>query len=269
MRCATFKIPVWCLMFLLGTTTLFAQDTIPKVRHSYVKRFEIGLSVSPNYADVILRNKDGSSEADWMIETRSESETAKLGMSAGLHFGCLVAPRVGIETGVLYTNNGYHTKKLELVNGNIVDPRYGFVYGTGNGNSATKEIRFIHNFHYVGIPIEANIRFGGHVWTIIPSLGFVTEFLVKSTVTKVRFSEDGTQTRSIEESDLDFKRVNISPTASLGIEYCFRHNMCFRAEPSFRIGTLPIIDAPVTGYLYNVGLQFSYYFRFIDYSSGK
>ncbi len=41
----------------------------------------------------------------------------------------------------------------------------------------------------------------------------------------------------------------------------YKKNMNIRIEPTFRIGVLSIINAPIKGYLYNAGLKnISYYF---------
>ncbi len=255
-------LPIFCLAILLVAGEIFAQEKEPeKKKKGWHRPLEIGLSVSPDYADLLLRNNDGSATADWIIDGRNERETAKLGMSAGLHIGYRITQPVGIEIGVLYSNKGYQTKKRELTFGEMVDPRYGFVYSTGSG-SAPESVRFIYNYHYVGIPLEVNLRIGGHDWTIIPSVGIVTEFLVKPTNTAVLFMSDGSTERNTEESGTDFKFVNLSPTVSLGVEYAFLPSMSVRAEPTFRFGVLQITDTPVTGHLYSAGLQISYYCKF-------
>jgi hypothetical protein len=43
-----------------------------------------------------------------------------------------------------------------------------------------------------------------------------------------------------------FNQVNISPTASMGLDYKITSRINARFEPTFRYGILQIIDAPVT-----------------------
>jgi hypothetical protein len=48
---------------------------------------------------------------------------------------------------------------------------------------------------------------------------------------------------------------------SAGAEYKIKNKMYVRIEPTFRYGVLKIIDAPVTAYLWNAGLNMGFYYR--------
>jgi len=250
------------IVFLVLTVQTFAQSPTSSDSKGELKRIEIGVNISPDFANRILRNNNGSETADIVINSRNKSETGKLGMTAGVSFGYRFTKSISIETGASYSNKGYQTKKDELTFGQMIDPRYGFtIDSTSNGSVTPTHARFIYNHHYIGIPLKVNFSVGGNKWKFVSSIGVVTEFLVKSTNTSVLFMTDGSRKRNTEELNDDYKFINLSPTVSVGVEYVLNPNMSLRVEPTFRFGVLQIIDTPVTGYLYNAGLQFGYYFK--------
>lgn len=250
------------LALLFLTVQALAQSPQSPDVNIDLKRIEIGVNVSPNCTDLILRNNGGSTTSDRVIDRRNKRETPKLGMTAGVSFGYRFTKAISIETGVLYSNKGYQTKKDELSFGQMIDPRYGFTtYSTTNGGATLTHIRFVYSYHYIGIPIKANFSVGGNKWKFVSSIGVVTEFLTKSTNTAVFYRSDGSKERNTEVLNDDYKLINLSPTVSAGVEYVLNPNMSLRAEPIFRFGVLQIIDTPVTGYLYSAGLQVGYYFK--------
>ncbi|MFM1875610.1 MAG: outer membrane protein beta-barrel domain [Bacteroidota bacterium] len=249
------------VVLLVFTGQTFAQSPASSDSKGELKRIEIGVNISPDYADRILRKNGESTTADWIIDGRNERETAKLGMTAGISFGYRFTKSIGIETGISYSNKGYQTKKDELTFGQMIDPRYGFTYSTSNGGATPTHVRFIYNHHYIGIPVKVNFWVGGDKWKFVSSIGVVTEFLVKSTNTAVLFMSDDSKERNTQESNDDYKLINLSPTVSAGVEYALNPTMSLRVEPTFRFGVLQIIDTPVTAYLYSTGLQFGYYFK--------
>ena len=247
---------------MLLTVQAFAQSPQSSDGNGDLKRIEIGVNISPDFTSRILRNNNGSATADWIINGRNEREIPKLGMSAGLSFGYRFTKTVGIETGILYSNKGYQTKKDELTFWQMIDPRYGFIYSNTNGGGATfTHVRFIYSYHYVGIPVKVNFSVGGNKWKFVSSIGIITEFLTKSTNTAVLYMNDKRKERNTETLNDNYKIINLSPTASIGVEYILNPCMSLRAEPTFRFGVLQIIDTPVTGYLYSAGLQVGYYFK--------
>lgn len=239
---------------------VWGQSTEPSSAPKKPKRIEIGVVVSPDLTYRILCNRNGDAVSNYIEDDRNAKETPKPGVTAGFTFGYRFTQAVGIETGIMYSDKGYQAKKRGLTYGDMIDPRYGFVYSTSGTNSPTK-VRFVYDFHYVGIPVKANFRFGGHQWKGIATIGAIAEFLTASTNTAALFYENGPADRSTEMASDDFKVFNLSATVSAGVEYTINESMSVRVEPTFRFGALPIIDAPITSYLYSAGLQIGYYYR--------
>jgi hypothetical protein len=92
----------------------------------------------------------------------------------------------------------------------------------------------------------------------ISSMGLTTNIFLNYEQTNVSVYSD--RTEKVQSSqDYDFKRFNLSPTISAGIDYNINEKMSLRLETIFRYGVLKIIDAPVTAHLYKGGLNMSYF----------
>ncbi len=72
------------IILLLTSFEGFGQNDSQSGDKKNFDRIELGINISPDFTDLILRNNDGSWTADWIIDQRNERETPKLGLSAGL-----------------------------------------------------------------------------------------------------------------------------------------------------------------------------------------
>ncbi len=237
------------LTIILLTLTAFSsygQDKTKETSSSDFKRVQIGVNISPDICFRTLKNNDGSSTGDLVVKLNNENETIKVGYTAGLNVCFNIKKFIGLETGIQYSNKGYQTKFNDLIFGQP-DP------------SAPNKAKFIYNFHYIDIPVKANFTIGKKKVRFFTSVGVTPNIFIKETSTSVLVYSDRTD-RKTSPTNYDFKKVNISPTISVGIDWKINSRMNLRVEPTFRYGVLNIIDAPVTDYLYSGGLNISYYF---------
>ena len=210
------------------------------------KRVQIGIIVSPDICFRTLKNNDGSPISDLTLTYRNNRETIKIGYTAGLNACFNFKNIIGLETGVQYSNKGYQTKIEDITFGQP-DP------------SLPDKFKYIYDYHYIDIPVKANFTIGKKKVRFFTSIGVTTNILIKYTETCILVYSDHTN-RETNSTSFNYNKVNISPTISVGIDYKINNRMNLRVEPTFRFGVLKIIDAPVTGYLYNGGFNISYYF---------
>ncbi|MBL0098010.1 MAG: outer membrane beta-barrel protein [Bacteroidetes bacterium] len=90
----------------------FSQDTLTLQETSEFKRLAIGVNISPDYCYRTLKNNNGNSTSDMIIDLREESEGPKLGYTAGLNAGYNFSKKWGVEMGIQYSNKGYEFKNL-------------------------------------------------------------------------------------------------------------------------------------------------------------
>jgi len=245
------KLTMFSFVILFGNS-LFAQETptIPDFR-----KIQTGITISPDYCFRTLKNNDGSASSNTVISLRNSTEIPKLGYTAGLHFIYNFTKRTGIEIGVQYSNKGYQSRLSGLTFGSMIDPRRGSTPGAG----ATKA-KIIYNDYYLDIPLKVNFTLGEKKIRFVASAGITTNIFIKETETIVFEYKDGSHTREKLASFYNYNQVDLSPTVSAGIDCQLNSRNHLKIEPVFRYGVLKIINTPVTGYLWNAGLNIGYYF---------
>lgn len=224
-----------------------SQDDL--LKKTNFNRFQLGLNFSSDVCYRILEDTDGADINSYIIEFRNENETIKFGYTTGLNLCVNITGHVGIETGIQYSNKGYKTKSLDLT------------FPQSDPGWPTSSKRRI-NHHQIDIPLKINLTIGKKDLHFISSIGIVSNLSFKETITSISTYIDGHTEKATTESDHDYKKYNISPMISAGIDYRINSNMNLKIEPTFRYGALQLIDAPITIYLWNAGLNISFYVGF-------
>lgn len=238
---------LYLLTFTLMTFVGFAQRTPNEVQAGTFKRFEIGISASPEICYRTLLNNDGSQNSTSIINYRNENETVKMGYTGGLHLGYNFNERFGFQTGIQYANRGFSTKKIDIA-GSLMDP------------VIPESLKYNYNYHYLEIPAKVNFSFGENQIRLTTSAGLSSAFLIKQSRTFIGYYKD-TTTRQVFISNDAYNRFNLFATISAGLEMRFNPIMSIKVEPTFRYGLLKITDTPVSGHWYSGGVNVSYLVR--------
>jgi hypothetical protein len=219
---------------------------------------QIGVNFSPDYCFRTLKNNDGSSSNDLILKSRNETEKSKFGYTTGLNVIFNFKKNIGIEAGIQFSNKGYQTKIQDLTFGSAIDPRRGFAYNASG--AAPIRAKFIYNDYYIDIPLKANFIFGKKKIRFITSAGLTTNIFIKETVTSVLEYDNGTNDKKTHSTTYDYNKINLSPIVSVGIDWKLNVRSNLRIEPTLRYGVLKIMNEPLTDYLWNAGLNISYFF---------
>lgn len=239
--------------------TSIAQDTLKTKGSTAFKRMMFGVNSSPDYCFRTLNNNGGNAMASTVFDLRNKSEEYKIGYTAGLNACYNFSKRFGIELGVQYSNKGYTYHMSDLSFGDLIGSGTGIVYSTTTGQVPV-EAKYRYNFIYLDVPARAIFHLGAKKIRFVASVGVTTNILLKATLTSVSEYEDGNTKRETYDQEYDFKSLNISPTISAGLDYSINNKLNLRAEPTFRYGLLAIIDAPITAYLWNAGMNITCYY---------
>ncbi|TAD92816.1 MAG: PorT family protein [Bacteroidetes bacterium] len=234
------------ILSILTAFSSYGQGNTKETKTVDFKSIQIGINFSPNVSYRTLKNNDGRSSSNFVVDQMNKTETAKFGYNAGLNVCFNLQKFIGLETGIQYSNQGYQTKKQTLT---FEQPN----------PSSPKQAKFIYDFHYIDIPVKVNFTFGEQKIRLFTSLGVTTNIFIKQTQTSFLYYGDRSNTEN-SETNFNYNRINISPAISAGIDYKINSSMNLRVEPTFRYGVLKTIDTPVTAYLYSGGLNISYYF---------
>ncbi len=234
------------LISILVFMSCFSMHAQKNNSQAKLKQIFIGFNFSPGYDCRTLKNNGDGSFADEVIKIRNKGETGKSGYSTGLNFCLAITKLFSFKTGIQYSNKGYQTKKHGLV---YEQPEPG----------APISAKFVYNYHYIDIPMKVNVMVGKGKTRFISSAGFATNFLLNSNQKNVFEYSNGKTEIKRQSMSQEFKKVNISPTISLGAECKLKDKMYVRIEPTFSYGILKNIDTPITEHLWNAGLNFGLY----------
>jgi Outer membrane protein beta-barrel domain len=230
---------------LLSSLALQAQKTKSSKEP---QRIFIGVNFSHDYDYRKLKNNNGSPSTGIVLNSRNDREVGKFGYTTGLNVCIHFTKLMGFETGIQYSNKGYQTKRHDLI------------FPSPDPTLPTKA-KFIYNYYYIDIPLKVNFTFGKGKLQFFSSTGFTTNIFIKETQTSVFEYADGRTEKEREETNFDYKKIDISPMISVGFTYKINEKMHLRVEPTFRYGILKTIDAPVTQYLWNAGVNMAFYYR--------
>jgi hypothetical protein len=238
------------ILLLIFPLTAICQN----VDNPKMKTFSLGLILSPDYC---YRNIETDASYKWVKDLRDSREIPKFGYSAGLSAALLISKKISFEVGVLFSDKGYKTEKLDLVYSTSVDPRYGF---KSTGGLPIKA-RVNYHFHYIDIPLKVDyfILTGG--LKIYCTVGISSNLFLSQTNTITMEFNDGRTETNTSRGDSGFNRINLMAMGGLGIKYNFQNKFYIKMEPIFKYSMPSIIDTVIKGYLYSAGLNIGIYYQ--------
>jgi hypothetical protein len=248
------------LLAIIITVNAYSQNNKKRVQNTDFQKMQIGVIFSPDFCFRTLKNDDESSISEFIVNSRNVSETAKLGYTTGLNFIYNIREKLGIELGIQYSNKGFQTKMQDLTFNPTIDPRRGSMTYTSGSGSTPSRIGQIYNDLYIDIPLKFNFAFGNKKLRLIASTGVTTNIFIKETTTNKFEYADGSIEKTTMTSSFDYNKVNVSPFIGAGVDWELNRKNHLKIEPTFRYGIIKMIDAPVTDYLWNAGLNIGYYF---------
>ena len=235
------------LLIVLGPFTLFSNsgDSIAS------KKLSIGFTFSPDYC---YRKITPDAASFWIASHRDSIEIPKFGFTTGFNLAYKFNKRWSIETGFLFSDKGEKTIKQSLS---------GFVVVNPNDPSLPSHYVFVHHYCYLDIPVKANLYLLTKRTKIYLTAGATCNvFLTKGSQTISEFS-DGHSSSSTNYNNIDgYSRFNFAYFAGLGFSYDFTDKFYLKLEPTYRRSINSIIDTPIKGYLYSMGLNTGVYYIF-------
>lgn len=244
---------------IIFSVAAFGQDALKSKTPTEIKQLLFGINISPDYCNRTLKNNNGSHSSSMIIDLLKKIQESKIGYSAGLNICYNISKKLGVELGIQYSNKGFAFKKSDLIFSDMIDPRFGYVYSMW-GSAEPAKAKFIYNHIYLDVPVRAIFSLGEKRIHFVTSIGFTTNLFIKATQTSVFEFENGNTKRETHEQQYNFKSFDISPTISVGLDYTISNKINLQAEPTLRYGVLKIIEAPITGYLWNIGLNITCYY---------
>lgn len=215
-----------------------------------MKNISIGLTFSPDYC---YRTLHPDASVKWIADNRNTLEIPKFGYTTGLNIAKSINKKITLETGLLYSDKGERTKK------------YSEVWLTSSGQpdpALPTAMTFIYHYIYLDIPIKANYYFLTQKAKFYLTAGISPNvFLSQKTTSILEYSDGHNTKKNSSGNSSGFSRINLTVIAGLGFSYDFTNKLYFKIEPTYRRSITSIIDAPIKGYLYSVGLNTGIYYN--------
>lgn len=221
---------------------LFCQDTL----NSADKKFFMGFTFSPDYC---YRTLDADASSQGIGEIRDGMEIPKFGFTSGLILSSDFYKRFTFETGLLFSNKGEKTNRID------------FIYSTPD-QAAPVRGSFTYNYYYLDIPLNVNyyiFRSPKHGFFLSSAL--VTNiFLTQSIVTHLEYS-DGHKEKSSSPTREGLSAISLSYNGGFGYHYWVSEKSSLKIRPIYRRSITSIISAPVKGYLNSIGLDMGFFLK--------
>lgn len=246
------KILLLCFTLMLTNVLYAAENTEVE---SY-KRLYIGASFTMNVAYRHLAAQ--SSLAQTTLDMRNKYEKPQWGFQAGPRLGVRATRWLSIETGVDYWRHRYSFRRDGLQFGSQWN---GSIYydSTSQGYS----VKSIEDYHYLNVPVALNFSLGKRKLKGIISTGVNLSFLItKKTTYRLILNNDVLESNTVTDNG-PYASFNVSPFLGVGVEWHLGKVLFLRLMPVAQMQAMKNVDAPLTEYLWSVGMNASLYFGFV------
>lgn len=221
-----------------------------------LNKWSVGFGFSPDVCYRTLTFGGVAPDQRELFRKLNDNHRLKMGVTTGFQVKYNVNEKVSLESGVLYSNKGYSAYFENLNTGNQVGPQ-GFT-----GPPGTARIRYIYK--YVDVPFKLNY----HVlvrekltWYLTG--GFVANsYLQFKNVSLVNFPGEPRHVNTSFQHYEGLRPIDFSPFIGFGAMLNMGERTSLQLEPLFRHQVVPVYDAPVRMYLWNVGVNAVVYWRF-------
>lgn len=239
---------ILCILIAAIPFVANAQDA---KKNNPGKNITVGFSFSPDYSYRTLKNNDGSSSSEMIIDQRNDIEKGKLGFTTGLNLNIKVSKNLAIQTGIFYSDKGYR------------NPKQALSFSSPSPTEPT-HVSTRYNLNYLDIPLKLNFISGRGKVTLIVGAGLAVNLFLNASTNVTYFYDDGREENRKQSSSVAYNKFNLSSLASVGFEYRLKDHISLRAEPTFRYGLSKTVDQPIAEQLWSVGLNMSIYIQLIN-----
>jgi len=235
------------IVLLISISNVTAQESTDSINH--FKGWKFGINVSPEFAYRKLTTDSTDQIYQDIIGFRNDFEVPSMLFTIGVSAEYRFSKILSLKSGMNYSLFGSKTKDF--------------------GIPGSYYEKFIQRdqYHYVGLPLNVKAYFKNlDRFHFFASAGGSFNFLVlRSTYITYKVSGEGekhefSKTKP-EDDGYDYSYFNPSLEFSVGCDIKFGNHSILRLEPVYRRLMLPLLNTPIKGYFYNVGLNIGYLFQ--------
>jgi hypothetical protein len=247
------KLPLVAL-FLAVAAFLRGSDSFT------FNRLYIGIGITPDVSYRYLNKNfvpSGNSEAQvqGIISDRNSHDFPEVGVMGGVKIGVYLTHWLAIESGLQYNMQRFRYSSNTF---------YAAPYAVNSplADSFTTVDR--NTYHYLDIPLALNFSIGKKKVRGIISAGVNFDFLLRKGIYYTYTYADGRVVSGREVDNYNsFNTFNLSPFLGIGADFYCTKSFIIRIMPQAQMQALKNINAPVTEYLWNAGLNVSFMIGFL------
>jgi len=214
----------------------------------------VGVSYSPDYCYRDLKG-DGTDVINSNIARSNSVESAKYGFTTGLSARFSLTKNLQLETGLYFADKGERLviDLSTLTFGDMIDPRYGFVYET---SEVPGTVIANNKYMYAELPLKLNYIILDKKMRLAISGGTSLNTMVGYNQKSTHKYEDGSKSVSSNSfSTANFTRFHIGVIGGLSLEIPLSEKLALRLEPTYRRSITAINNDRIREYLYSAGMN--------------
>jgi hypothetical protein len=210
-------------------------------------------------ADYSYRSQtgDGSELSESIMALNSQFHKPKYGYTAGVSLFFPMGKRMRLETGLLFANRGeqFVADMENLTFGDMIDPRYGFVYETLEAFPVSSKNK--HSYMYVDWPIKLSYPLVEKKLRVSVTAGpSFNTFIAYNSKSKSVYDDGSVKKASSSYNFASVYRVYMAFIGSVTLDYPLNEKLGLRIEPIYRRGITPMNSDRIQSYHYSAGLNF-------------
>jgi hypothetical protein len=255
------------LLLILITLTLESVGQIDPTGEvmldpNYFNKWNLGVDVSFDLGFRALIDNANSETSSSIISSRNDMEFIKPGFTTGVNVIRNLSKKWSLVGGISYSRKGYSSKMDNLVFGDMIDPRTGFIYDTPE-SERFDAVQFNYHMNYIDVPIKATYLLGKQEndyernWYL--GLGVINSYFINEVVTSKKTLDGKKVGKDSNTGTANFNKFMFSPAIYFGTYRLNAYNHQLRIEANFKYGVTEIIDTNVSATLWSAGISIGYY----------
>lgn len=223
---------------------------------------QLGIYASPDVAGRFLKAEATADLTKEQVINIYNGPDLKPSYSFGVMVNINTTKWLDIETGVKYSNMGTQvvTKGPFKSGGQWNPATSSFDPVLAPEFEGVKKIIHRYDMHYIGVPLYMMFKAGKGKVKFSGGLGVTPQILlaISNNFVKVYGAKRDNNVRYEEPEN--YRRFNISPYVSAGIDAQLSKLLMLRVQPYFTCNTIPAFKAPTDFYYFSAGLGTTLYF---------
>ncbi len=234
---------------LLISMFLFPLMLLCQEADNKLSQFSLGISFSPEYSYRVLKAKEDKYES--FVALSDSMEVPKFGFTTGIQIRYDILKRLNIESGIQFTDKGDKMINSNFVAADTNDPLL------LNLNSITT----VKKVYFIEVPLKVSYKIVSGKFSLSVFGGISANIFLDNNTKSIIKYKDGTEEVQPTNREGNFKSINVTMLAGIGLNYELNKKLCLNFEPIYKRDITEINTSDIISYYFysfgaNVGLRY-------------